>query len=169
MNYKETEWPHSNDALKELVESQREEAIYALSGPGGYRLCKDYKYMQVDPQKWAAMSPDQRQDVTKRFDSAPVCPSKARTYLESVPGSNSESGSTSSSRGRRLWIDPEETGITSVPLATLKQIWSKAAKYTNSSGDVVPAPGNCPKAKMVSSRSNSAPHFVRSQPFGQYA
>ena len=59
VNYKATEWPHFNDALKELVESQREEAIRALSGRGGYRLCKEYKYLQADPQKWAAMSPEQ--------------------------------------------------------------------------------------------------------------
>ena len=58
-------------------------------------------------------------------------------------------------------------GITSVPLATLKKIWSKAAEYKNSS-DVVPAPGNCPKAKMVSSRSNSPHHFFRTQSSGQY-
>ena len=168
VDYKATEWPQFNNALKEIVEGQREEAIRSLSGRGRYRVCKGYKYMQVDPQKWATMSPEQRQDVIKQFDSAPVRPSRATTHSESVAGTSSESGSTSSSRGKLLWVDPEETGITSVPLATLKEIWAKAAEYASSTGDVVPAPGNHPKAKMVSSRSNAAPHFVCAQSSGQY-
>jgi len=165
VDYKATEWPQFNDALKEIVEGQREEAIRSLSGRARYRVCKGYKYLQFAPQKWATMSPEQRQDVIKQF---PVRPSRATTHSESALGTSSEFGSTSSSRGKPLWVDPEKTGITSVPLATLKEIWAKAAEYASSTGDVVPAPGNHPKAKIVSSRSNVAPYFVCAQSSGQY-
>ena len=44
----------------------------------------------------------------------------------------------------------------------------KALEYVLSSSDVVAAPGGDPKAKMVSSRSGTSPHYVQALASGQY-
>ena len=38
VDFKESDWPKCNENMKDFVESQREEAIRALSGRGMYRL-----------------------------------------------------------------------------------------------------------------------------------
>ena len=159
VDYKATEWPAFNDSLKKVVDGQRDEAICALSGRGQYRLTLEYQNLHVAPQKWAAMTPQQRQEVVKRFDAAPLHTRKPST------GASCSTVSTH----RELSVQPESSGIVSVPLATLQQIWGKATEYLNSSTDVVSvAPGSCPKSKMVTSRSSSVPHFVQWLPIGQY-
>lgn len=162
VNFKATEWPNFNDSLKKIVDGQRDEAIRALSGRGQYRLSQEYQYLQINPQKWAVMTPQQRQQAVKQFDSAPLRNSKSQTEETC---SNSTSTIADS---KEMIVEPENTGIVSIPLATLKLIWAKATEYMNSSNVVVSAPVPCPKAKMVASRSTSAPHFVQHLPSGQY-
>ena len=55
--------------MKELVNRQRDDVIRALSGHGQYQLCEPYKHLQVDPQDWVKMTPDQRKLLLKRFAS----------------------------------------------------------------------------------------------------
>ena len=52
VNYKETEWPQFNEAVKELISAQRDEVIRAISGRGKYRLVEEYSSFQVTPQNW---------------------------------------------------------------------------------------------------------------------
>ena len=77
VNYKESEWPAFNNQLKELVESQRQEVIRALSGRGEYRLCPEYHHLSVDINEWTRMRPQQRKDVVKAFDNASLKSSKS--------------------------------------------------------------------------------------------
>ena len=163
VDYKATEWPQFNESLKEIVEGQRDDAIRALSGRGRYRLCQDYQYLKIGPQEWAVMTPQQRQKVVNQFDSASL--QSSRSAVQAARGS---SVSTSEGSIKELCITPESTGIVSIPLATLRMIWAKATEYLCSKADVVPAPGSCLKARMVASRSASAPHFVQALPSGQY-
>ena len=114
--------------------------------------------MQVTPQQWARMTTQQRQEVVKRFDATPLHSTRP------VKGSSS-----SVMVSRELSIRPETSGINSVPLAILKQIWEKATEYLNSSTDVISAPGPCRNAKMVASaRPGIPPHYVHCLPSGQY-
>ena len=65
LNYKESEWPEFSEAMKQLVLSQRDETIRALSGHGQYQLDKEYAYLIVSPQQWIKMKPEQRKYLIK--------------------------------------------------------------------------------------------------------
>ena len=56
--------------MKELIDRQRDDVVRTLSGRGQYRLCEPYKRLQIHPQEWVKMTPDQRKQVPKRFDDA---------------------------------------------------------------------------------------------------
>ena len=49
VNYKESEWPEFNEYMRQLVMSQRDEVLRALSGRGQYRLDKEYTHLMVAP------------------------------------------------------------------------------------------------------------------------
>ena len=176
VQYKVTEWPDFNNHLKELVDRQRDDAIRALSGRGHYRLCEQYKHLQVHAQEWVQMTPDQRKRLLKQFDDASLHKSKD----SEMPATSSSSESTSSSiQANRnelsststpsfISIAYDESGILSLPLATVESMWSKAEEYLKSDCEIVPAPGSDHKAKMVSSHSSNTPHFVRTLSSGQY-
>ena len=58
-------------------------------------------------------------------------------------------------------VSADDCNILSLPKAALETMWDKANEYLQSKVDVVAAPGSDPKAKMVTSRSGSLPHFVQ--------
>ena len=163
VDYKESEWPKFNDQMKELVDGQREDAIRALSGRGAYRLCEQYKSFCVPAQRWVKMTPDQRKKLLKKFDSADICAS-----VDSEMGQVDVTHSTLLATDSHMSISFADCGIDSVPQSLLEAIWSKADKYLRSTSDIVPSPGNDPKAMMVASHSAQAPHFVRGLPSGQF-
>jgi len=72
MNIKETEWPEFNEAMKKFVMAQRDDIICATYGHGQYRVTQEYAHLLVSHQEWIKMTPEQRKDVLKRFDSAKV-------------------------------------------------------------------------------------------------
>ena len=172
VQYKETEWPDFNNHLKEIVDRQREDVIRALSGRGQYRLCEQYKHLQVHPQEWVQMTPDQRKRLLKQFDNASLRKSKD----SEMPATSSRLSISSSIQAKSchtstpsfISIAYDESGIISLPLTTVESIWSKAEEYLESDHEIVPAPGSDLRAKMVSSRSSSTPHFVRPLSSGQY-
>ena len=168
--------------MKQLVDGQQDEAVHSLSGCGQYKLCEEYRYLQVDPQRWVKMTPEQRRIIVKQFDDASLHKSKytsseldkaSRCASQVLPsGSESECGGASSvssaSCNTSMSVTSEDCGIVILPQATLKSMWTKAEEYLMSASDVVPAPGQDPKAKMVSSQSSNIPHFVRALSSGQY-
>ena len=163
MNFKETEWPEFNEAMKTFVTAQRDDIIRAVSGRGQYRLTQDYAYLSVTTQKWINMNSEQRKNALARFDSAKV---KCHTVvLESLASTDPIPGT---SCNEHLSITAEESGI-SLPFVTLSNMWKKAEEYLNASNLVLPAPGGNIKSKMVASRSGTTPHFVQAMPSGQYA
>lgn len=170
VNYKATEWPEFNNQLKEIVDGQRDEAIRSLSGRGQFRLCEQYRHLQIHPQEWVKMTSDQRRTVVKKFDDSPLRKSKVtgQAIFQTTVSidSNPESGGVSTKSC--ISITSEDCGITTLPQPTLDSIWTKALEYVLSSSDVVAAPGGDPKAKMVSSRSGTSPHYVRALASGQY-
>ena len=56
-NFKESQWPHFNDQVKELVKQQRE-VIRALSGRGQYRLSQQFSHFSVSAAKWEKIGPE---------------------------------------------------------------------------------------------------------------
>jgi hypothetical protein len=141
VDYSETQWSLFNDRMKELVFEQRDEVIRAISGRGEYRLCKGYEYLQILPQEWAKMTPDQRKRHIKKFDAAAL-------RIQTSHGSGStqnETASTSCSllsepccsntplshsiNEKYLSIPCEDSGIENLPFATLHSMWVKAEEY----------------------------------------
>ena len=58
VNFKQSEWPKFNEAIKQIVSSQHEELIRALSGCGQYHLCHAFSHHMVPTQEWMRMRPD---------------------------------------------------------------------------------------------------------------
>lgn len=175
LNYKESEWPEFNEAMKQLVLAQRDEVIRALSGRGQYQLDREYAHLIVSPQQWIRMKPEQRKELIKQFDSmkikchsgvitppVTVQPQMPQTSLPRLP---SEEGIQLINH---MSISAANSNILTLPKVTLEAMWDKANEYLQSKVDVVTAPGNDPKAKMVSSRSGSLPHFVQVVSPGHY-
>ena len=173
VDYSEMQWPSFNDHMKEVVLQQRDEVIRTLSGRGKYRLCGAYEHLQVSPQEWAKMTPNQRKRHIKKFDDAAQASlrpsSSSRTASScSILSSEPSSSNTTPANEKFLSVLCEDSGIENIPFATLHSIWVKAEEYLNSSSDVVAAPGEDKKARMVTSKSNVTPHFVRCLSSGQY-
>lgn len=61
-----------------------------------------------------------------------------------------------------LSVNAEDSGIISFPLLTLNAMWKKASELLSCDNGITPAPGTDPKARMVISYSQQAPHHVRS-------
>lgn len=177
LNYKESEWPEFNEAMKRLVLSQRDEVIRALSGRGQYQLDKEYAHLIVSPQQWIKMKPEQRKELIKQFDSMKIkCPSGVFTTPHcvtlqdqmpqtSLPRLPCEEDNQSVNH---MSISAADCNILTLPKAALEAMWDKANEYLQSKVDVVPAPGSDSKAKMVTSRSGSLPHFVQVVSPGHY-
>ena len=108
----------------------------------------------------------------KQFDNASLRKSKD----SEMPATSSRLSISSSIQAKSchtstpsfISIAYDESGIISLPLTTVESIWSKAEEYLESDHEIVPAPGSDLRAKMVSSRSSSTPHFVRPLSSGQY-
>ena len=59
VDHKESDWPQFNEHIKNLVKSQHEEVIRALSQRGKYVLKPEYAHYGVTAQEWMKMRPDQ--------------------------------------------------------------------------------------------------------------
>ena len=177
VNFKESEWPEFNESMRPLVMSQRDEVLRSLSGRGQYRLDKEYSHLVVAPQQWAKMKPEQRKEIVKQFDSMKLkCITVTSTSLVSpsiqsgvTTLSVTQDGQEHNQASKYLSISAADSNISTLPKATLEAMWNKAEEYLQSKVDVVAASGGDPKAKMVTSRSGSSPHFVQVTSAGQYS
>ena len=166
VNHKESDWPQFNNHIKQLVTSQHEEIIRALSNRGQYRLKSEYEHYGVTTQEWVKMRPDQRQAIVAAFEKASlkVRSSSCRknmeigTYLREVSTDNQGDGldcmqQYSSADIRHLGSDSvelltdlsisaEDSGITAIPLVTLNAMWSKAVELLTTDNAITPAPGS---------------------------
>jgi len=175
VNYKESEWPEFNEAMKHLVMSQRDEVLRSLSGRGQYRLDQEYAHLLVAPQQWTKMNTEQRKQLVKQFDNMRLRCSAAAATVQCTSQSTptglfaTDRGHGTDQPSKHLSVSVDDSNISSLPKATLEAMWSKAEEYLLSKVDVVPAPGGDSKAKIVTSRSGPLPHFVQAKPGGQYS
>ena len=135
------------------------------------------------------MSTPQRQEQLKKFDSTHLRPFTidSSPITHAVPHSNSLPSSLDSNSGvpkgastsnipiqqntvsqGLLSISVEESGISTLALATLHGIWAKAEEYLKSERDMLPAPGCNLQAMMVASKSAKIPPYVSLGLNGQY-
>ena len=70
VDHKESDWPQFNEHIKNLIKSQHEEVIRALSQRGKYVLKPEYAHYGVTAQEWMKMRPDQQQQIVDDFQKA---------------------------------------------------------------------------------------------------
>lgn len=157
VDYKESEWPHFNDQVKELVKQQHKEVIQALSGRGQYRLLQQFSHLSVSAEKWARMRPEQRREIIGRFDKASMKAALPHGSSSQQPLNN-----------RKLSVSIAESNVTKLSLTTLQQMWDKAEELLNDRYAIIPAPGTDKAARMVMSYSYATPHLVTQGTNGQF-
>ena len=140
-----------------FVESQREEITRALSGWGQYRLTPQFSHLGVPAHMWMKMSTEQRRDCISTFEKTRLSRASVTPCEEPVHSSN-----TSDCAEHTLSVSAEDSGITTIPLVTLNSMWVKASELLSQENAITLAPGSDPKARMVISKSQLAPHHVRS-------
>ncbi len=163
VNYKESEWPVFNKHIEQLVESQRDEIIRALSGRGQYRLLPEFQHLGVPILDWMKMRSDQRQKIASNFDAATLPTSKPSTAQGQLKETSSIQNPPS-----ELSVSAEESGIDVIPLVTLNATWTKADQLLSADSNITTAPGKDKKVRMVLSYSSVVPHLVQSKSGGQY-
>ena len=115
------------------------------------------------------MRPQQRKDIVKAFDNASLKSSKSSQpsdnhYLPSnYQSANYSQPSTSYAS---ISISSDDSGITTIPIVVLQDMWRKAGRLIADCTAVTPAPGSNPKSKMVLS---SVPHFFQYKGNGRFA
>ena len=157
VDYKESGWPEFNQKMRRFVESQREEITRALSGWGQYRLTPQFSHLGVPAHMWMKMSTEQRRDCISTFEKTRLSRASVTPCEEPVHSSN-----TSDCAEHTLSVSAEDSGITTIPLVTLNSMWVKASELLSQENAITLAPGSDPKARMVISKSQLAPHHVRS-------
>ena len=166
VSYKKTQWPEFVQQMKELVDEQQNEIIRSLSGRGRYRLCEGVKHFGVSVEQWTKMRPEQRQKIVQRFNSATIEGSSASSvHTFSSPSIADEDTASSDQQPscsvRCLKVSAEESGIHTIPLVTLQQIWSKASSLLQGENTITPVPGTDKRARAVLSYHSDTPHIVR--------
>jgi len=140
--------------MKQLVQQQSDEILHSLSGRGQYQLHNCYQHLQDTPTDWIKMNPEQRKGVTKCFDNAALHPQATLSVSccsEFDPSQPCCSYTSPGDSTKHLSVWCEGSDIHNIPFVT--SMWMKAEDYLNSPLDIVCAPGNDRKARMVPSKS----------------
>ena len=150
--------------MKELVDEPQNEIVCSLSRRGRYRLCEGVKHFAVSVEKWSKMRPEQRQKIVQRFNSASTEGSSAgsiRALSSPYPaGEGTASSDQPSCSVKCLKVSAEESGIHTIPLITLQQIWSKASSLPQVENTITPVPGTDKQVHAVLSYHSDTPHIV---------
>jgi len=122
VNFKESEWPQFNESMRELVLSQRDEVIRSLSGRGQYRVEKEYTHVVVAPERWMRMTPEQRKEVVKRFDSLKVkCGTTTSVLSQSMQASSSVAQFGSEDKLSTQIKQSAQTGLSTITTGQITQ------------------------------------------------
>ena len=136
--------------LANLIKQQREDVRASILNRGPYSLSAKHSHIEVRQDKWFSMAAKQRETHFKKFDDA--CSKVPEAELATL-GEDAESSDLS--------ITPEEAGITTVPLPTIRAIFEKAKVLLGKETSIVLAPGSDGNSYMVESHTSRRPHFVK--------
>ena len=98
VNYKESQWPEFNRHMQQLVESQRDEIVRAISGRGQYRLLPEFQHLSVSVNEWIKMRPEQRRISLQHFQEARLCSTPSAQKSEAASTSHLSASSQTPSR-----------------------------------------------------------------------
>ena len=144
VNYKESQWPEFNRHMQQLVESQRDEIVRAISGRGQYRLLPEFQHLSVSVNEWIKMRPEQRRISLQHFQEARLCSTPSAQKSEAASTSHL---SASSQTPSRLSVSAENSGISVIPIVTLNAMWTKAEELLSTDNCITAAPGNDKKGE----------------------
>ena len=132
--------------MKCLVNDQQQEIEHAVCSRGKYRFCSQYKFLEIDEQKWFAMTPEARSKHMSKVHSATLVPVGYRTcgttslicstpsVISFVPEPADRSISLS------VQVDTFADNV-SIPTPVLQGIWNKATELIKAPQKIAPAPG----------------------------
>lgn len=148
------------------MDDNQNEMEKAIIGQGQYRLKPQYKHLCIPEDTWFKMTTEQRLNQIKKFNSCLVRATVARSIL--TDSINTQQSNHQLITGK-FALDSESIALsykeafanTKVPQSTAEGIWTKASMLVSEENAVVVAPGCGAKDRMVKSKSEAVPHFVR--------
>ena len=140
VNYKESQWPEFNSHMQQLVESQRDEIIRAISGRSQYHLLPEFHHRTNPVNEWTKIQTEQHQKTVFIFtrhnyvQSHLYCQAKTQKWLAARHCYHCEY--------------MEDSGIGVIPIVTTNAMWAKA-KHLLADNCITAAPGKDKKGRMV--------------------
>ena len=185
VDYRKNELPEFLDKLKSVIDEQERELERAIIGRGKYKLCDDFKRLEISEDEWfTKMSVSQREAHVKRVLSVSLepkitSPRMSLLAAKKVPEHRIETSKPSCSQKAPtlqtttkvdLCVDVSSFCDTVlIPKAVLCAIWNKATELLNEPGSICKSPGGNAKDRIVKSTSGSRPHLISFKKGGQYA
>jgi hypothetical protein len=145
--------------LENVIKRQQVQVALAFIGQGDWVVRDEYQHLMVKENSFYRMQASQRKAFKDRISSAPL---KDRNISDNREADEIETNDPHFDYGE-LPIRPEESGIISIPIEILRNIFSRAAGLSET--EVVAAPGpssSVATAYFVSSKQNpDLPYHVR--------
>lgn len=172
LGFKKYDWPVFNEKIQKFIHMQQEEVDKSLVNLGQYVLKPEYQHLAVAPRKWfTSFTEKQKASARKKFHGASVedvhmptalIAPTAPTEPNIDPDRDIETaGKVDEPPHMGISVTVESASkITQLPALTLRQMWGKAADLLSTTGQISPAPGCSPKARMVASFSQEKPHYI---------
>ena len=159
LDYQRRELPVFIEKVKELIDEQGKEIERAVIDRGKYRLRSQYRYLQIEENRWFTMTAQQRSSHLQKVHSIVV----SDVHKPDPCGKGTALSASIS-------IEAEAAANTlNLPLTCIEGIWRKAGELLQKQNAIVAAPGQSPEARMVLSYSGKVPHMVTPTKAGGYS
>ena len=178
VDYQKNELNKFIEKMRCLVDDQQKEVERAVCRRGKYTFRSNYQFLEVNVDRWFAMTPEARSKHMAKVHHQVVVPNIAPC---GSPGNEPESSPLQSTSCNEVGVlTMDSSGGLSVefatfadnvttPTAVLEGIWKKAAELLSDPHKLVPAPGCSPLARMVASKTGRRPHLVTPGKDGRFA
>ena len=168
LGFKKSDWPVFNEKIQKFIHMQQEEVNKSLVNLGQYVLKPGYQHLAVAPRKWfTSFTEKQKAGARHKFHNAsvedvhvPTSPMEPSIDID-PESDNKAAGKVDQPPYMGISVNVESaSNITQLPALTLRQMWGKASDLLSTTGQISPAPGCSPKARMVASFSQDKPHYI---------
>lgn len=117
-------------SIQETAEIQERETKRAIHQGGDYRLAPAFQHLEVKADKWVEMGTTQKESHYERCFSKPLDKLAKVDEGEAEPDIDEEA----------LSVSYKDSGITTMSIANLKQMWRSAANILKKDQGVIPVP-----------------------------
>ena len=175
VNYQKNELNKFIDKMRCLELDQQKEVERSVCGRGKYKFRPQYRFLEVEEQKWFSMTPEARRKHMAKVNSLSVTPdSTIDEVCHHLPASSD--GETPKDRdycyGTHVSLSvelPTFADCVMTPNPVLEGIWKKAEETVGDPQKIVPAPGCSALARMVESKTAKRPHLVTPGKGGRFS